>query len=369
MAMELGELDDGAALDEGVELPFAIPEPGGEVALPDELLTFSRGTAWRTCARLEYYAYQLRVRPIHLAEPLVFGTAGHHGAEGYWRARQDGLGIVACADAAYAAVPDTLSPFSAAKLRTLLRAYVALWHSRTVEVISVEQTFKTALRHPVTGEASPHFALGGKLDVLAHFPRVRGNGIIEHKFTTNNLAPGGEYSLKLNMDPQCDQYFVGAEALGFAADFVIYDVITKPQQRPFKATPSEKRVEVTDRVTKQKRLKASQREDDETPEQYGARLDALVAKDPGRFLSYAQVSRTHAQRDEFAGDVWGLAGMMTYAREAGIAPRNPDACFRYKTPCSYWPVCSGRASIDDPTRYRVAETAHEELAFAEAATE
>ena len=53
--------------------------------------------------------------------------------------------------------------------------------------------------------------------------------------------------------------------------------------------------------------------------------------------------------------------MIRMSENSGSFPRNPGACEKWGRFCEYFDVCSGTASIDDNSRFRTAEHAHEEL--------
>ncbi|HEX5659817.1 MAG TPA: hypothetical protein VFX59_21630, partial [Polyangiales bacterium] len=51
-------------------------------------------------------------------------------------------------------------------------------------------------------------------------------------------------------------------------------------------------------------------------------------------------------------------------REAELAnahPRNPDSCQRFGRTCGYFDVCTGVASLDDPSRFTRVDNVHPEL--------
>ena len=173
--------------------------------------------------------------------------------------------------------------------------------------------------------------------------------VVEHKTTSADITPGSPYWRRLALDAQVSLYLGGAGAL-------LYDVIKKPSLRPLRATPVEAR-----RYTKAGTLYAAQREHDETPDAYEARLLADIAQHPDAYYQRGTVVRTEEEAREAGRDVWMAARMIRESRYLDAWPRNPSACDAYGRTCDYWPVCSGTASLDDDVLYRDAGAQHEEL--------
>lgn len=330
-----------------------------------ELLTNSRLKSYRACPRQHHYLYTLGVRPVREAPALAFGTTVHTALEAYWNTRASrtsvdptevALDAVRACDAA-----ERLDPFQRARATAMVAAYCASWDTEPVEVLAVEREFSFPLLNPgaAASTGSRTFAMAGKLDLLVRLPDNR-TAIVEHKTTSEDPSAGSSYRARLAMDGQVSVYFDGAHALGLPADLVLYDVLVKPALKPLEATPPEKR-----RLTKDGALYTGQRDRDETPDEYQARCASAIAAAPDRYLARIEVVRLEGERRDHAFDVWQLARQIRDGERIGAAPRNPDACFRYgSTPCAFFDVCSGAASLDDPTRFRRADRPHEELTSA-----
>ena len=237
----------------------------------------------------------------------------------------------------------------------MLRGYHERWYAEPYEVLAVEAEFRAPIVNPDTDAPSRTWKLGGKLDVIVRDPLGR-KLIVEHKTTSSDAGPGSDYLKRLRLDGQVSIYFDGASALGHDVDGCIYDVLVKPGIRPLRATPPESR-----KYTKDGRLYAAQRDADETPEEYFARLVETIAEDPNRFYLRAEVVRLETELAEARGDVWALGRQIQEARLARRYPRNPDACVRYGRTCEYFGVCTGEASLEDPYLFARAETVHPEL--------
>ena len=313
------------------------------------VITNSELSTFRRCQREHHLAYQLGYRAIEDAEALRFGTAIHLGLESWWKA--EGI-VVAIARATEHAADE----FEAARLRVLLRGYAARWVAPLPDVEGVEVEFRAPLLNPETGAPSRTYALGGKIDVLLK------HGLVEHKTTALEIGPGSTYWRKLALNAQVSTYYTGARSLGIEVDHCLYDVIRKPTIRPLKATPEEAR-----KYTKDGRLYATQRAEDETPEAYEERLTEEVAKDPDKYFQRGTVVRLEAEERDAQLDTWQLTRLMRESELAGRHPRNTDACERYAKMCPFFDVCSGVASLDDPSRFTRVENVHQELSAESAA--
>lgn len=248
----------------------------------------------------------------------------------------------------------TTDPFDLARAEAMLIGYDARWSGDRYETIAVEAEFRAPLVNPETGAPSRTWTLGGKLDVLVRDADGR-TLIVEHKTASGDVGPGSDYLKRLRLDGQVSVYYAGAAALGHAVDGCLYDVLVKPGQRPLKATPEESR-----KYTKDGSLYKTQRDRDETPEEYRARVMAAVADDPNAYFLRADVVRLEEEMRDAMADVWNLGKQMHEARLAGRFPRNPDSCVRYGRTCEYFGVCTGEASLSDPSLFR-ASIAHPEL--------
>jgi hypothetical protein len=114
-------------------------------------------------------------------------------------------------------------------------------------------------------------------------------------------------------------------------------------------------------VVEPPRLYSKQRENDETLDEYRARLRAHIADSPDRYYQRGEIVRLESEEREAAFDMWQLARLIREAQLAERHPRNPDSCAHWGRTCSYFDVCTGVAALGDPLRFRRADTAHEEL--------
>lgn len=250
-------------------------------------------------------------------------------------------------------------PYDLARAEVMLRGYDARWGAERYDVLDVEAEFRAPLVNPDTGRASQTWILGGKIDVIVReTDGARRTLVVEHKTTSDDAGVGSDYIKRLRLDGQVSTYFDGAAArLGAPIDGCIYDVLVKPCIRPLRATPPESR-----KYTKDGRLYATQREADETPDEYRARLIEKIAASPDEFYVRAEVVRLDGEMDDHRRDTWELGRELRESVLAGRFPRNPDACVRYGRTCEFFGVCTGEARLDDPAAFTRVENVHGELA-------
>lgn len=317
------------------------------------VLTNSQMKTLRRCYRETQFAYELGYRSVSEAAVLKFGTLVHLALEAWWRAAQSSGDRLA---AALAALGGESDPFEYVKAFEMMLGYHARWADEPLDVIAVEQEFRAPLMNPETESPSRTFQLGGKLDVIVRDQRDGRVYKVEHKTSSTDIGLGSTYWKRLTLDPQISTYYAGARELGFDVAGCIYDVLGKPAIRPLKATPEDAR-----KYTKAGALYANQRDQDETPEEYGARVRAAIYEAPDKFYQRGTVVRLESEERDAAFDRWQIAKMYREAQLTNRWPRNPDSCERYGRLCPYFDVCTGTASLDDTTMFRHVDNVHEEL--------
>lgn len=324
------------------------------------LLTKSRLQTWRDCRRKHRLMYLEGWRPRVPGDALRFGTLVHTALEAWWsHGGTDRL------PAALKAIEGKgIDAFEQVAAEALMAGYNARWAADdTYEILAVERTFTVPLLNPESGASSRTWLLAGKLDVIVRNRITDQRLFIEHKTSSENIYdPADPYWIKLGMDPQVSQYYLGAEGVGHSVEGCLYDVLLKPRKEPLKATPPENR-----RYTKTGALYASQRERDETPEEYQARICEDMEADLGKYFVRKEIARTERDIVEYLGELWDEGRMMREAELAGRSPKNPDACHRFGT-CPFWNHCAyGLSMADHPELYEKVENVHPELDLQEVA--
>jgi hypothetical protein len=344
-----------------------------------QLYTASRLRVLRECFRKHYLRYVEGFQTGTTAE-MRFGIVGHRALEMYYRAWQAGdlEGRVPAA----LAVAEELPPADRVKLRLLVCAYDARWGDEQWDVLAVEQEF----RYELDGRL-----IGGKIDAII---RDRADGrvyVLEHKFTGSDTSIGGPYWERLALDTQVSIYIDGAAMLGHDVAGCIYDVIKRPEHELKQATRPESRTYTVGKGCKKcggsakagaivqgrgtyssvfgaevkviacdgcagtgwkldaggkpeaPRLHANQREHDETPDEFEARLLDVIVERPDDFLQRGPVVRLDHELPLMRID---LIEWISLA-ELGVAPRNDSACVRAGRLCDFFSLCAGRAQPDD----------------------
>lgn len=329
-----------------------------------EVVTKSRLAAYNLCSRYHDLTYNKGYRSLLPRELADWGSMVHAGLDAWWGVYKDdenplpGLALSAAltALAKYRATAPSITDTAFATAEIMLAAYDVRWAPtmHEWEVIGVEVEFVT------TVPGRKRLRVAGKIDKLL---RRRADGQVlygEHKTTGADLSAGSTYWLSLRMDPQVSIYVGGCRELGYEPVACLYDVIVRPAQKLLKATPEADRKYTKATAKEPSRLYANQRETDETIEEFRTRLGKMIASGPEAYFARAEVVRLESELEESAKDVESTALQIRASVTAEHAARNPNACFIYGRACEMFDVCSGVASIDDPTKF-VRGKVHPEL--------
>lgn len=335
-----------------------------------QLLTNSRAKDFRACPRLHHIRYNLSIGPVVESEVVRFGTLWHVGTEAWWNAQisrccyesaeAPHLELVAPDDvwleqALYALRAAATDPLDLVRAEELMRGYHFRWMDEGYEPLATEVEFRCELVNPDTRAPSRTFDLAGKIDGIL---RDRAGRIVltERKTSSEDIGVGSEYWRRLTLDPQVSTYFTGARSLGFDVEACLYDVVAKPQLQLLRSTPLESRKY----RKKDGGLYAGQRAVDESLEEYRARLREHIAENPDRYYQRGEVVRLAEQETEAGYDAWQTARLIREATSSGHHVRNPDACSRWGRTCSFFDVCTGLTTLDNPAHFKKVEL-HQEL--------
>jgi PD-(D/E)XK nuclease superfamily len=318
------------------------------------MLTKSRLSAARQCQRKHDLQYRYGYRPAREADPLRLGTLIHLGLESLWS-----RGSFRYRDMFDAGV----DPWDIARIIPMLEGYAARWGETDAEeytILAVEKEFRCPLVNPATGKESQIWQLAGKLDKIVLEKSSNRILIMEHKSSGSDISPGSTYWSRLRMDSQVSIYYAGARSLGYDVSGVLYDVLGKPKLRPYEETPEENR-----KYKKDGELYANQRLNAETTDEFEKRCMEEIASDPNRYYQRGEVVRLAEEMDTALIDVWQLGQQLREAERMNRSPRNPDACEKWGTLCSFFGVCSGMESLDNLMLFQRSDNVHPELSLVE----
>lgn len=278
------------------------------------MITSSEMGCHLECPRKRKLKYIEKRIPIKTSPAQAWGIGLHRGLEQWLRLEQmddQDLREAEMVQAATAEVArlDSLNPFEEASLEVMLRGYHYRWQAAPMRTILVEHHFKLDFCE-------------GTMDALVEIP---GDGIyvMEHKSTSTDISPGGNYFQRLSIDHQISIYFQAAKEMKYPIKGIIYDVVAKPRLRPSSKS-------------------------NEQPLNFMKRCAAAVGEKPEEYYVRQKIYRTQQQLDEAMEDVRDVIALM----ETGLSPRNTRSCFNWNRPCEYFDVCSGTASLSDNTRFK-----------------
>lgn len=304
-----------------------------------ELLTNSRMACFRTCQwkhYLDYELYGVGIEPIAESSPLRLGHVVHDGLDLIAR----GMSYNACLDQyiqvpAWAASEDDIIAWmsEAARASAMLDGYVNYWHDAGIEIVASELQFALPIRPPGAIRGRRGWRLAGKIDKIIRLADGR-LALYEHKTTSSDIGDSSSYWDNLRLDYQVGVYAYAARCLGYNIETIIYDVLRKPGIAMLRATPNDKR-----KYTKEGKLYANQRDQDETIEEYSARLRETVSTAPESYYARKELTRLADELALVADEADQIRGMIVHCRKHRAWPRNTAACLRpYR--CQYYNLCS-----------------------------
>jgi hypothetical protein len=328
-----------------------------------QLLTHSRLTSFRACPRKHFLRYEVGIAPEQDDFALRVGTAYHAALEAADLGQDPEAAITALG---------TLEPHDAAMVAAMFSVHRDYWSGQTLEVIATELQFEMPIVNPDTGHASRIWSIAGKIDRIYRLP----SGLLavqDYKTTTDDISPGSDLWLRLSLDQQMSIYVLAARALGHDVQAILYDVTVRPMLRPHKATPIEQR-KYTQKATKLDdgtvrpagSLYANQREVDETPEEFAARVAAAMRAEPERYFARHEIARLDRDLEETRYDIWTQQLAMREAQRSDRWFRNPSHCAR----CAYLAICGQNLQRNPacaPSGFRILPEVHSELARPEQA--
>ena len=289
-----------------------------------ELLTSSMMGVLVGCMRKFFYRYEIGLKSTAEHAALSFGSAWHAAMEARWQGKT-------AEEALTAAIGDveTLDESQVATLTGLLTGYNNCYAHDPIKELRPEQEF----RFPLAGSRT--FDVAGKIDGLG----IHEDGrplLLEHKTTSDSVAPDSDYWLRLRCNNQIMQYVHAARLCGLPTELILYDVTRKPSIRP-KSIPvldeagrkivldaAGQRVlkkDGTPRESAGDGMTAQTRE--ETAEEYGQRLTEDTIARPEFYFARREVPILDQDLDEFVVQRLEVSRMILALRRASRATARP----------------------------------------------
>ena len=272
-----------------------------------QMLTHSRMAAFRACPRRHYLRYELGLTSDKKTPALRIGSAFHEVLDARAKGEDwpDGL--------------DDMPEYEMAMVAAMVQVHAEL--QPPLPMLASELPFQLPLRNRRTGAASRLWEWAGVIDGIVELDSGA-LALVERKTTSLDISPGNDYWLRVMRDQQISQYVMAARLEGWDIRTVLYDVVRRPTHRPKLATPDEKRkYRKSDGA-----LYAGQRDTDEPPEEYAARMADMMRADPDKWLQRIEIPRLQSELDATADDQWAVQRMIRKAQRGGEWPRNPGSC-------------------------------------------
>lgn len=250
------------------------------------ILSSSEISCYQQCPRKYRHRYVDRRVPLIQAEELMRGKRAHKALTEWQSGREIDVREMPPAE------------------RAMMRGYISVY-ARTLLAVNV----------PFRVEVAPGLFIVGEFDAAIYDDQGNVRDIIEHKTTSSDISPGGQYWKRVVLvDPQVSVY-----SLAFPCATVLYDVLRKPALR---------------------------QKQGETESQYEERCLAAIAEEPEKYFARFTVVRLEEDAKATVEDIRRVA----YQLEPGadLFERNPRACFDYGRECEYFGVCFEGRSLAGP---------------------
>lgn len=311
-----------------------------------QILTHSRLSCFRTCPRKHWMRYELGLhQETDDSLPRKFGSLFHKLCE----LEDKGLGP----DLSSMGLDD--DPYLIGSVLATFTAHQRQYQGSGIKPVEAELEFNRPIINPSTGRSTPNWTLAGVIDRIVELPDGR-LALMEYKTTSLDFSPGAEYWQRLHLDQQLSIYIIAARELGFDIQTVLYDVTRRPMLRPKMATPKENW-----KYKKNGELYANIRTDDETPEEFTARVAEDIKSRPDHYFSRIEIARLESDLDECQNEIWQQQLAVRASQKSGFWYRNPGACFGFHT-CEYLPICQyTNLETETPQGFTRSANVHQEL--------
>ncbi len=298
-------------------------------------VTNSEIACFQRCEREWQHRYIDHREGLQPAETLSRGKRMHAALSGWWSSP---VGALISSLAFDPSVPPAE--------RAMIIGYAARYEPPHLRDVRVNVPFRTTIGG---------VEMVGECDAVGTDPDTGDTVIVEHKTTSHDVTSGSAWwRERVHCDSQPSTYLAA-----FPGATVCYDVLHVPDIEQAKATPEDKRKYTKAKPNEPSRLYAGQRSEDETDEEYIARVLSDMADKPEKYFQRAVVVRLDSEREAFEWDVKLTAERMRHpmrsiemrADGTSTSPklltvRNPRSCFTYGRACDFFEVCWQGRSID-----------------------
>ena len=285
--------------------------------------TTSMVKCFKQCRKKYFLEYVEGLKPLKTPQALHLGTLYHKGLEMLLSGAAIPDITAALEDSQRQACVEQLIDYDPIPVGVAIEMVKAFYREsgyQKWDIESVEQKFEVS-----TGYGK---YLTGKIDAV-----IRADGktfLVEHKTTSCWASDGAEYLHNLLWDEQSTNYIYAYTRMAGEVHGVFYCIVEKPTIKPLLATPPEKR-----KYKQDGSLYASQRDHDETPEEYLSRVREWYAEKERVHKHF--VYRTPADIDAQVADLNLVFRDMAECEKNETYYRNPGACSILD--CPYRPKC------------------------------
>jgi len=318
----------------------------GITAKERELLTNSRRGCYMSCPRRHLFAYELGLRPRTDMPALRIGSCVHTALDLHNKGANTGQAI---SEALASFVQDEWD--DPERIAAMLTGYWWRWQNDVTVAVASELTLYMPLTNPDTGLPSRTFTVAMKADVIVtlHDSRL---ALMEHKTTSEDIAPDSDYWKRLRIDAQISTYMLGARHNGYDVQTVVYDVLRKPLLRPKQvpmlddqglkivrdAATGERlfKKDGNPRLSAEAGMKLDVR--GEEPHEYQARLMDDIYSRPDYYYARREIPRIKSDLEDAQRDLWNVAKLIRESQLNNWWPRNDHACKGFGT-CPYFRLC------------------------------
>lgn len=359
------------------------------VVMTTATVTNSSLSTLRTCPEKFRLMYVELLRPDREAEYFRLGTMFHLCQE--MHANHAALAdIQAAIQKNYANPSEDLNDdelqawaYEAVTVWVLFQGWLWRWESQPLTTLAAEQVFTFPIRNPATGHPAriqladgsymPR-SMSGKIDRIIQWgPKL---AVLDYK-TTGRDIEDPDFWDALKLDTQPTGYVLGARAMGYQAECIVYDVTRKPTIRPTNVplTDADGVKIVIDcqgvRVRTKDGKKWRQTSDSEagytlqtrpmTLQEWSDKLWQDIQERPDRYYARREIARSEKDISNYRQDIWSQHKLLSEMENNGRFYRNPSACLG-RTRCPMFAICTqGMDTTTTPAGFvRVAQP-HTEL--------